>query len=390
MKILYISGAMKDSDFNEYVKDAKFSVNPSNQNFHYRFIQALALYTPVTALTLRPFTSGLFDNVNELKSATINDGKITFKYLPDASSRIYKLLRRRGVITKLISDEIAKSGKDTIVLVDSMKYVLAKAAIKAAKKNSMKVFALITDNPRLLSNKSFLYSKAIMSLYKKYDGFISLSNGLNELANKKNKPSYVFSGFAEVLGKSEVKETKPYFFCCGALYERYGILNMIEAFKNIKTDYELLIAGHGPLIETIKALTQSDSRIRYLGLLSKETIHAYEQNAVLNINPRLYDPKLDKFSVPSKVLEYLASGAPLLSTMHTTLHQQFCGEAIWIKDGSITELRKAMELFLNIQNGDMKKKALLAQEKVIANYGLKVQGLKIYEFLVANSSFSNN
>lgn len=387
MRIIYVSGAMKDSDFNSYVKDAKFNINPSNQNFHYRFLKALGTATPVTALTLRPFAKGLFD-INKLPEASSQDDNITFKYLADETGRLYKLFVREANIAKTLQNELKES--DTVILVDSMKYALAKTALRLGKKNRIKVFGIITDNPRLLSNESSLYCRAITSLYKKYDGFIALSKGLNELANVGNKPTYIFHGFAEELPEIVKKEQKPYFFCCGALYERYGILNMIEAFKKLKTDYELLIAGHGPLISAIKAIEQQDQQIHYLGLLSKEQISDYEQNAALNINPRLFDAELDKYSVPSKVLEYLASGTPLLTTMHTTLHEEFVGEAIWIKNGSVDELRKAMELFLKLQTNDLKKKALLAKQKVLEHYGLKVQGQKIYEFLLANSSFSNN
>jgi glycosyltransferase involved in cell wall biosynthesis len=387
MKILYVSGAMKDSDFNNYVKNAKYHINPSNQNFHYRFLKALSTQEKIRALTLRPFAKGLFD-FDELKFDKGNDGNISFDYLPDKSNRLYKLFTRNHALKRAISHTIKGLGNDVVVIVDSMKFALAKAALKAAKENSVKAIAIVTDNPKLLSNESRLYSRAVFSLYKKYDGFIALSSDLNKLANKQNKPSYVFSGFADDFVKTPKPQEKPYFFFCGALYERYGILNMIEAFKQLKTDCELLIAGHGPLIDKIKETTMEDSRIRYLGLLSREKIHQYEQHAELNINPRLYDTNLDKYSVPSKVLEYLSSGAPLLSTWHTSLRDEFCGEAIWVKDGSIDELRKAMDLFLHIQNGDMKKKALLAKEKALAKYGLENQGKLIYEFLLSNSSRS--
>jgi glycosyltransferase involved in cell wall biosynthesis len=387
MKILYISGAMKDSDFNSYVKNAKYHLNPSNQNFHYRFLKSLSTQSEITALTLRPFYKGLLE-VNELKSEISKDESITFKYLPDKSDRLYKLLLRHNKLTRIIANEIAALGDDVVILIDSMKFALAKAAISAAKKTRAKVYAIVTDNPKLLSNESFLYTRAIYSLYKKYDGFISLTSGLNEMANKHNKPAYVFSGFAEVLPELPNFEKKPYFFFCGALYERYGILNMIEAFKQIKTEHQLLLAGHGPLISKINESSSKDSRIRYLGLLSRNEIQSYEQHADLNINPRLYEQFLDKYSVPSKVLEYLASGVPLLSTLHTNLRDEFCGEAIWVKDGSVDELRKAMELFIQIQNGDMKKKAQLAKKKVLAKYGLENQGKLLYNFLLSNSSRS--
>lgn len=387
MKILYVSGAMKDSDFNNYVKSAKYHINPSNQNFHYRFLKALATQGKIQALTLRPFAKGLFD-FDELKFEQSNDGNISFDYLSDKANRFYRLVTRNRALKKTISKTIKSLGSDVIILVDSMKFALAKSVLKAARENGAKVIAIVTDNPKLLSNESHLYSRAVFSLYKKYDGFIALSSDLNKLANKQNKPSYVFSGFAEDFAKTPKPQDRPYFFFCGALYERYGILNMTEAFKRIKTNCELLIAGHGPLIEKVKEAALEDSRIRYLGLLSREKIHQYEQHAELNINPRLFDADLDKYSVPSKVLEYLSSGAPLLSTWHTSLRDEFCGEAIWVKDGSVDELRKAMDLFLHIQNGDMKKKALLAKEKVLAKYGLENQGKLIYEFLLSNSSRS--
>ncbi|MFA5422022.1 MAG: glycosyltransferase [Bacilli bacterium] len=389
MTIIYASGAMEDGDFNDCQKRATYHLNPSNQNFHYRFLKALSTKTKVEALTLRPFSQGLFKE-SEITLDHAQDEKISFTYLPDKIGRFYRYFSRHHKLVKLISQDIKKAGKDVIILVDSMKFALAKAAIRAAKKNKVKIFGIITDNPAMLSNESRLYAMSIKSLYSKYDGFIALTNGLDKLANKKNKPAYIFHGFAEAITPQKNLESKPYFFCCGALYERYGILNLIEAFHQVKTDNELLIAGHGPLIETIEAISKDDPRIRYLGLLSREEIHRYEQNADLNINPRIYDAELDKYSVPSKVLEYLASGTPLLSTMHTTLHDEFCGEAIWVKDGSVGELRKAMELFLQIKTEDMKKKALLAKEKVLAHYGLEIQGQKIYEFLTANSSFSKS
>jgi len=389
MKIIYISGAMKDSDFNNYIKKARFNLNPSNQNFHYRFLKALATQTEIIAITLRPFSKGLFA-VDTLEKANTNDDHITFNYLADDAKRFYKVFLRHRNLVKEISTIIKAQKEDVVILVDSLKYALAKAAIKVAKKNKIKVIAIVTDNPRLLSNESFLYAKAIETLNKKYDGFIALSTGLNELANKKAKPSYVFSGFAEeiTIDKPLVKE--PYFFCCGALYERYGILKMIEAFKQITTKHQLLIAGHGPMIEKIRQVEKDDPRIRYVGLLSREQVLNYESHSDLNINPRLFNEDLDKYSVPSKVLEYLSSGVPLLSTIHTTLHQEFCGEAIWIKDGTSEELRKAMELFLAFQNGEMKKKALLAKEKVLSKYGLEVQGKLLYEFITSVSSFSIN
>ncbi|MFA5481329.1 MAG: glycosyltransferase [Bacilli bacterium] len=389
MRIIYCSQAMKDSDFNNFVKNANWDINPSNQNFHLRLIRALASQGPITAVTLRPFSIGLFDE-RLLSEAISKDEDIIFKYSSDKATRFYQLFQRGLSLRKQISREIKDSKEEVVFVVDALKYSLAKAAIKVALKYRIKIFAVITDNPRLLSGVSKTYIKTVESLFRHYDGFLTLTLKLNDYANRFKKPNYTFAGLAESTSPSKIKITKPYFFFGGALYERYGVMNLINAFKKVKTDYQLLIAGHGPLIEAIEVMAKEDSRIRYLGLLSKEDLISYQCSAVCNINPRPFDQKLDDYSVPSKVLEYLSVGVPLISTMNGALHKQFCGEAIWIKDGGEDELRKAMELFLLFNPEDIKKKALLAKEKVLSIYGLEIQGRAIYDFIAVNNSSSSN
>lgn len=389
MRIIYVSGTMGDQDFNAYVKEAHTPINPSNQNFHYRFIKALSLHTEVSAVSLRPFSAHMF-NRDELSRCESFDNGVSFTYLADKAGRLYRLFRRPHLLFKELNKQIGKDDKNVLLIVDSLKYSLAKAAIRVAKKHKVPVIGVVSDNPFLLSNESKTYAQAVLSLAKQYDGFVALTTGLNELFNKQKKPSYIFHGFAEDYPPIPFDNAKPYFFACGALYERYGLVNLVDAFCKAKTDYELLIAGHGPLIPFLHEMERKDNRIHYVGLLSKDEIAKYEQNAALNINPRLFNDNLDKYSVPSKVLEYLSSGTPLLSTMHTTLHNEFCGEAIWIKDGTSQEILKALDLFIQIKTKDMKKKALLAKEKVLANYSLETQGKRIYEFLVSNNSFSTN
>jgi len=389
MKIIYLSGAMKDGDFNEYAKNAIFKPNPSNQNFHRRLIKALSLKAQIEAVSLRPFARGMFPYRSIISSAA-REGDVSFSYLADATGWFHRLFIRPRLMRKAIETIVEQNAdKDVVFLVDSLKFSLARIALSVARSKGIKVYAIVTDNPRMLSDASAPYIRAIESLYGRYDGFLTLSKGLNDYANRARKPSYLFEGLVEKTPPSEALEKGKYFFFGGALYERYGIKNLIAAFKNVKTDCELIIAGHGPLSDFVAAAHNGDPRIRYIGLLNHDDLANYQSHATLNINPRPFDDELDKYSVPSKVLEYLASGVPLLSTIHTSLHAQYCGEAIWIKDGSISSLSKAMELFLLLKPEDIKEKALRAKAKVLAQYALEIQGPKIVYFLTTSkSSFS--
>lgn len=380
MRIIYLSNTLLEEDFEILKKDIGNLINPSNQNFHYRFLNALSLYTHVEAFSLRPFLKK-GESVSITKKDSPQNNNLTFNYLPNENNLLYKYLTRNKNIEKILANELINDKRKTIIIVDGLKYSLAKVALKLRKYKHVKVYAIISDNPALLSNESTLYSWLILKQYEKYDGYFCLSEGLNKLANVHNKPSYLFFGFAEETPTQLRPLKEPYFFTCGALYKRYGIINLIEAFLKLKTNNQLLIAGHGPLIKEIKEYEKKDKRIRYLGLLSRGDILKYEEHALLNINARIYDPSLDQYSLPSKVLEYLASGAPLLSTVHTALMNEYKDEVMWVKDDREIGLTRALNKFLQSDYTKLKEKALKAKEKVLNDNSLKTQGEKIYSFL---------
>ena len=95
----------------------------------------------------------------------------------------------------------------------------------------------------------------------------------------------------------------------------------------------------------------------------------------------MFDESLDQYSLPSKVLEYLASGTPLLSTIHTSLMNEYKDEVMWVKDDSEIGLNRALNKFLKSDNKVLKEKALEAKRKVLNENSLKTQGEKIYTFL---------
>ena len=113
--------------------------------------------------------------------------------------------------------------------------------------------------------------------------------------------------------------------------------------------------------------------------MDKETIYTLEQHAHMNINPRPFEWKLDRESVPSKLLEYLSSGAPTMSTKHTRLMELFPNNLYWI-DGH-EKLEESLEKISSIDPAELRKKASNARLRVYELYGLRTQGEKIGQFL---------
>ena len=166
---------------------------------------------------------------------------------------------------------------------------------------------------------------------------------------------------------------------------RKGIIN---AFIDSNVPEKLVIAGNGPLREYIFQNNEKNSRILYLSQLPKEKIYGLEQNAIANINPRPFSKKLDEESVPSKLLEYFASGAPVMSTKHSKTQEIFYNSAIWLEDDSEKGLQRAIESLDHQDFVELKKRAINARLRVYELYGLRSQGESFTHFIASINSSS--
>ena len=154
----------------------------------------------------------------------------------------------------------------------------------------------------------------------------------------------------------------------------------MNAYLRSHPDYDLVLAGHH-LPDELIPLVEGNERIEFLGQLTRTIHEQYLQHASLVVNPRPYDEVLDQESVPSKLLEYLVSGAPILSVRHSLLQETFPNDVNWLPSGGEEELYSFFDSHLDEKGhfkGLLKNKA---KEKAISMYGLSVIGKKVQSFL---------
>lgn len=389
MNILVFSSSMPDAHFSTYQDEAVIKPNPSNQNFYSKLIKTLAINNNVSVVSHRPFVKGMFKHKSSLESDIIMDGNVKYYLTNIRSDKFYKLLDEQKAIEKSAQSAIDDFVSDDFIIVtDTLRLNLLKAARKIAKKNKVKIVGMLTDNPmNLSSGKSFIknYLKKQASML---DGYLSLTDGLVNAFNK-SLPSYVFEGLV-----TEEKEGKKdpifnYFYFGGSLYERYGVKTMVDAFHKSNVKSKLVIAGNGPLVNYIEQMAEEDYRILYLSQLNKEKNIGYLRNSIANINPRPLNPDLDKESVPSKLLEYLSIGTPVISTKYPKMYSLFKDDVSWIDGNDVESMRIAFESYDVSQQEMYLKKAATARRKVFEFYGLNVQAESIDHFLAEiNSSRS--
>lgn len=381
MNIIVLTSAMIDDEFNQYAKIAKVKPNPSNQNFYSKLIKALSYYNNVSVLSLRPLTKGALQD-QYLDSRVGVDGTIHYYYPHVESSKMYKLFKQEKEIVQIVDEIVSQQHYDRfIIVVDILRYSLLKAAKRIKAKYNMPIVGVVTDNAANLSNTKTSYVRAVKINAANLDGYIALSEDLNKNYNASGRPHYILEGLVDDVEVSQRLTIDDYYFFGGALYERYGVRRLVDAFHKSSSQYKLVIAGHGDLANYIDSVSKKDNRILYVAMVDKKTMYGLEQNAIANINPRPYSIKLDKESVPSKLLEYFASGTPTITTMHTKLHEIFNENAIWLMNDTESAFVRIFNTFNEYDYKELKKSASTARLKVYELYGLKNQGEGITHFL---------
>lgn len=127
-------------------------------------------------------------------------------------------------------------------------------------------------------------------------------------------PTRVAAG--QPLGKSIVLYT-------GSIDHWAGVDLLVEAFLQVPgRAVELWLCGKGTTVAVERAV-QSDSRIKVLGMVSEEQLASVSQQATLFVNPRLSAVLGNRSNFPSKVLEYLSYGKPVISTWTEGLSPEY-------------------------------------------------------------------
>jgi glycosyltransferase involved in cell wall biosynthesis len=100
----------------------------------------------------------------------------------------------------------------------------------------------------------------------------------------------------------------------GQLNERYGVRDLVDSLDHIENpQVELLICGDGEMGEFVSARSRRDPRLRWLGRVSRQDSLFWQRTADALVNPTQGTAEFTKYSFPSKNLEYLYAGKPVVA-----------------------------------------------------------------------------
>ena len=219
---------------------------------------------------------------------------------------------------KQIIKKIEKQ-EDIVILSYSLMFPLLSPIVKIKKKytdRKIKVVTIVPDMPEFIDHPKYVGSLYRLSTY--IDGFVLLTEQMAEKLNVKKRPYEVMEGpyrCNQTEKPTPLTNRQKAFFYSGTLDAWYGVIQLLEAFTQVRnTSYKLWICGSGTPqeIEDINKYVRKDSRIEYLGILKRDEVVDLQKKASFLVNPRNCSREFTKYSFPSKTMEYLASGTPTL------------------------------------------------------------------------------
>ena len=378
--IIYVSTTMEEEDFKEYLPHWKVALNPSNQNFHNKLIRSIAINNRVDVISIRPFSKTMCD-IKKLPAYNKTIDSISWHYVEINRSRFKKIINGQRHVNRLMNSLIQD---DSIIIIDTINPAVVHFAKNALKGRDNPIIGVCTDSPSNISGTNRSYTTYLLKSAQVLSGTIALTDELNELFNPNNKPSLIMEGIVEKSAKiSQIDAKKPYFYFGGALMKQYGIYQLIEAFKEINEEYkdlQLYVAGHHANYDELNKLIDGNNNIHLLGLLPLDKVYGYEKESVANINPRPFSEDLDRYSIPSKTIEYLTSGVPTISVKNSKLQKIFPEEVVWAKSASKEDLKDAMIKVLTQTEEQRKAYGEKARNKVYELYSLTTINKKLNLF----------
>ncbi len=250
----------------------------------------------------------------------------------------------------------------------------------AAKKLNKQCIGIVTDIPELFETNN-LFVKMVNKTIQNCSDYIFLTKPMNNYLNKENKPYKIIEGMCEVTEINTNIVREKVFMYAGSIDKVNGINNLVGAFKNIITDYELHIYGDGDYQNELEEICKKHPNIKFFGLTTHSEILNKIKNVSFLINPRGIDNPMVKYSFPSKNMEYMASGTPFLCTKLPCMDEEYFNYINLFENDNIQGIKEGIEKVLKENYDVLLHKAKQGQKFILENKNNKAQTQKILELV---------
>lgn len=256
--------------------------------------------------------------------------------------------------------------------------------IKYRNKFNLKLITICSEVPELRrygnSLQAKIKKKMLTYFNNQFDGYIFFSAEMKNVVKCKNKPTMVLEGIAPEIRRKPCPNKRNIVMYAGGLAPDNNIPFLLECCMEVPEIEEVWICGVGSDENKIKELVAKDPRIKYFGRLGNDKVLKLEEQAKLLVNFRSPDVKLTKYSFPSKILEYIASGSLVLSTRLMGIPEEYFDYILGIDLENQSRVANELTRLMLVDDTEYIQLCTEAQRFISENKNYYVQSQRVVDF----------
>ena len=366
MNILFLGGVFDNTIEKEILNKSKGTVHYAANKFQWNLIDGLLAINDLNLEILSaPFIGTLpkeYENIQYKGQKSVYKNVVNSNYVSFNNIWGYRSISRKSSLIKGIKSFASNRDENKVIIVYSPHTPFLQAAVYAKKIDpSIHICLIVPDLPQFMNlndKRSLIYDrlkKIDIDIFEKnskfVDSFVLLTDPMKNMLNVGDRSYVVIEGVVNIQsGNSEdvnddfQSTDNMTVVYTGTLNKKFGVVNLVEAFHNTSIkNTRLKICGRGDSEEIIKSYAAKDERIIFLGQLPNSEAVKLQKRATVLVNPRQNNEEFTKYSFPSKNMEYLLTGRPVIAYKLDGIPDEYDNYFYYVEDDSIDSFTRKIE-----------------------------------------------
>lgn len=389
MKIIYGFSNCSQEKYENLYNKGIISSSQASQKYHHLLIEGLNKNgAHVYCFSGIPTNRGINNNIfiNESDEEINNVKYLYYKTLN------LPIIRQIMIFFGGLYNVLLFKRKDTFIICDCLSNANVYGMALAAKIKKIPIITIVTDLPNMQYNNNRFIQNLGNQFFKFVDGFVLLTEEMNNIINKKNKPYIVLEGHVDINSKDisidknlEERTGIRNIIYAGSLKKIYGIEMLVKGFLEANIPNSILtIYGNGDYEKELIEITKNYENVIYKGNIINSELIKIEQQAALLVNPRPTTQEFVKYSFPSKNMEYMVSGTPVLTTNLPGMPFEYHKYVYLLENETVNGIKQKLLDIFSRSLEERKRKGNNAKEWILKNKNNVQQAKKIINLIGDN------